>query len=200
MPRRCLDCDHIYAAMRTCPKCGSKHQLYLPPAETHGPDPIIINAWLALAHTLILTGVTHGRAGSTLGTSCFALGVCAILVLVGTERAQKGLTFCWAGMIFVYLFYLALTDQTAVAGIGLVVSVLGLLHALPWNLPWEAATVTIGFALNFTLVIGIVLSAIGLEPPGWWHGAHPPLLQFSKVAANQLTRPTSLPPPASARP
>lgn len=193
MPRRCLDCDAIYAALRQCPKCGSARQLYLPPPEANAPEPSSINAWFALAHALIVTGLTHGRPGIGLGTGLFALGLCAVLVLLGTEKAQRGLAGVWALCGFTQIVYLVTTDQATVSGIGLAIAICGFLHALPWYIPFAGAAIVVSGALNLALVFGIVLNALNLPPPGWWHGKHPPLLTAGKVAAKELTAPRVLP-------
>lgn len=201
MPRRCLDCDTIYAALRQCPKCGSTRQLYLPPPEADAPEPVAINAWLALAHVLIVTGLTHGQPGIGLGTALFALGLCASLVLIGTEKAQRGLSAVWALCGFTQIVYLVTTDQATANAIGLVIAIVGFLHALPWHLPLAGGMMLVGFALNLALVFGIILHGIGLPPPGWWHGQHPPLLTAGKVAAKELTKPPRvLPGPEQPRP
>jgi hypothetical protein len=188
MPRRCLECDHIYAALRTCPKCGSERQLYLPAVEP-GPDPIFLNAWLGLAHPLMMTGVTLGQPGIGLGTAFFAEGLCAALILVGTEKAQRGMAPVWAIAGFVQLTYALLTDQSLAMGLGAAVSFLACFHALPWQNIASGIALIVGWVTTCSMVIGILLFALQKPLPGWWTGEHPPLISAGKIAVEKLATP-----------
>lgn len=192
MPRRCLDCDHIYAALRTCPQCGSSKQLYLD-SGPQGPEPIVINAWLAVGNALMVTGATLANPGLGIGSALFAQGFCAVLILVGTERAQRAMAPLWVVSAFCYVAYAVLTDQDVFVWLAFAAAIGGFLHALPWQSVANGIGLIVGWTLSVALVVGLLAHALGMPPPGWWHGKHPDFLSAGKKAAEVMSAPQDLP-------
>lgn len=188
MPRRCLDCDHIYAALRSCPRCGSTKQLYLD-VTSDEKDPIFHNAWLALGNAVMMTGATLGKPGLGLGSALFAQAFCAVLILLGTERAQRAMAPLWFLTGFIEISYACVTDQTAFAMLAAVASACGFIHALPWQSLVSTGGLVLSWTASVCLVVGLVFHAFGAPPPGWWQGQHPEVLKAGKTAAKVLTAP-----------